>query len=369
MQRRSHYPHSLPLIIPALFWLFISLTACEREEVPTVQPSESSVAPPEPVELVPEYPTYSKFPGHFSESSLEPWKEAVPDIREVRITSGMDGSPQPALFYDPPTREPRPLLVTLHSWSSDYLQAISIPYAVWALRNEWVFIHPDYRGAYNRPEATASEPAVQDIVDAVAYAKAHAEVDTARVYLVGFSGGAMTALVMAGRYPELWTAVAAWVPVYDLVDWYPYVTQYPERHYEEHIEASCGGAPLPGTEAAEECRRRSPSTYLANARGKDVEVFIATGIDDDYVPPDHSLRAFNLLADPEDRFSPEIMADIVKNRRIPPALAGDYTDSLYAAAGTPLLYSRSSGNAVLNIFESGHDVVYNAGLAWLSRQR
>ncbi|WP_394367509.1 hypothetical protein [Legionella israelensis] len=30
----------------------------------------------------------------------------------------------------------------------------------------------------------------------------------------------MMTLNMVGRYPELWTAAVAWVPVYHLVAWY-----------------------------------------------------------------------------------------------------------------------------------------------------
>ncbi|MHB9027623.1 MAG: alpha/beta hydrolase family protein [Candidatus Latescibacterota bacterium] len=359
----------LPWMLPVVLWCSLALAAGCNEREDAVEERKQPAPAPEAVKLMPEYTTYSKFPGHFSDASLEPWKKVSPDIEDIRITSTADGTPQPALFYDPPTEEPRPLLVALHSWSSGYLQAVSIPYAVWAVRNEWVMIHPDYRGINNNPDATASDLAVQDIVDAVEYAKLHAEVDATRIYLIGFSGGALTALVMVGRHPELWTAVAAWVPVYSLVEWYPYVLKYPDRNYKAHIEASCGGVPRPGSKAEESCTRRSPSAWLANARNRGLSVFLATGIDDDYVPPDHSLKAFNLLADPGDRFPQKIMDNLVTSRRIPDSLRGTYSDSLYTAAGAPLLFERRSGNATLAIFKGGHDVVYNAGLLWLSRQR
>ncbi len=150
-------------------------------------------------------------------AKMEAWRQEVPEIREVRIPSTADGAEQPALFCDSGSDRPRPLLVVLHSWTADYRQQFSIPYGAWAVANDWVLIHPDYRGQFDRPEATLSELAVSDVVDALRWAREHATIDPDRIYLAGFSGGASAALTMVGRYPELWTAAVAWVPVYDLV--------------------------------------------------------------------------------------------------------------------------------------------------------
>ena len=116
-----------------------------------------------------------------------------------------------------------------------------MPYAIWAKRYDWAFIQPNYRGAFDNPEAMASDMAVQDIIDAVNFAKGDANIDASRIYLVGSSGGAMTALVAASRRPDIWAGVAAWVPVFDLVDWYKFTTQYPERYYLGNVECACGG--------------------------------------------------------------------------------------------------------------------------------
>lgn len=296
------------------------------------------------------------------------WERAVPQVRTVRIESSSDGTRQPALFYDSGSSRDKPLLLVLHSWSADYRQHFSIPYGVWAVRNDWVFIHPDYRGPFTNPQATASEYAVQDVVDAVVYAREHARVDTSRIYVAGFSGGAMMTLIMAGRYPELWAGAVAWVPVYDLVTWY-FTTKGSRHDYSGHIARSCGGAPREGTRAREECRRRSPSTYLENARGTKVGVYIAAGIHDTFVPPGHALRAFNDLADPRDRLADEDIEYINTNHRLPPHLSGSFVDPLYADAGIELLWERRSANATLKIYDGKHDVIYNAGLDWLSRQR
>lgn len=295
------------------------------------------------------------------------WKKAVPGVKTVTIRSSADGAAQPALFYDSGSKRKKPLLLVLHSWSADYQQHFSIPYGVWAVRNDWVFIHPDYRGAFTNPTATASELAVQDILDALRYAKEHAAIDESRIYIAGFSGGGMATLIMAGRYPHLWTAAVAWVPVYDLAAWY-LTTRKSAHDYSKYIESSCGGPPLPGADAEKECLKRSPRSYLHNARGK-VPVYIATGISDPFVPPDHALKAFNDLAAAEDRLSEADIEYIARRHRLPSSLSGTFRDRLYADAGVELLFERRSGEVTLKIFKGGHDVVYNAGLHWLSQQR
>ena len=134
-------------------------------------------------------------------------------MQTIAFVSSADGSEQPAAFYHSGAPGVKPLLVALHTWSYDYDQEMNIPYAEWCIAHDWILIAPSFRGPNNRPEATGSELAVQDVLDAAAYAEAHAPVDPGRVYLVGVSGGGHMALLMAGRAPDRWTAVSAWVPI------------------------------------------------------------------------------------------------------------------------------------------------------------
>lgn len=319
---------------------------------------------------VDEYPTFSAVAaGPLNDlPEREAWRRVVPEVREIHIRSSKDGSEQPALFFSPDDSEPRPLLVVLHSWSVNYLDPTSAPYALWAKRNGWAFIHPDYRGRFDNPKATGSELAVRDVLDAVEYARANARIDPSRIYLAGYSGGAMMALTMAGRYPELWAGVVAWVPVFDLVQWHRETRRkYPR--YAREIRQSCGGRPVPGSKAERECRRRSPRTYLEQARRARVPVYIAAGINDPFVSPRHSIAAFNLLADEGDRFSDDQLERLASERTVPPEIDGAFEDPIFDAAGTPLLLQRSSGSAVLQLFRGRHDVIYNAGLLWLAGQR
>ncbi len=318
----------------------------------------------------PAFTTASRFPGGEGAAGLGAWKQNVPAIEAVTVRSSADGAEQRAMFYDSGASTKRPLLVVLHSWSTDWRQNIGIPYAMFAAQNDWIFVHPDFRGPYLRPEAAASDLAVQDILDAIAYAKKRGNVDASRIYLAGFSGGGMTALAMAGRHPDLWAGVVAWAPVYDIPDWYVYNKKnFPNRHYARFIEGVCGGAPKPGTHAFRECLRRSPSALLARAKQAGVPVYVATGIRDDIVPPRHAIAAFNDLADPADRLGDEVLGALLAPPGLKRVSATAVDGDLYARAGAPSRLERSSGGATLVLFEGGHDVVFDAGLAWLRDKR
>jgi len=344
--------HPAADFLSAAFLIFISV----------ISPSPRGVRA-EPVKLPEFFTSFSDFPSFAS------WEKTVPQVKTVRIRSSADGSMQPALFYDSGSGSPKPLLVALHSWSRDYRQKTSIPYGLWCVENDWVFIHPDYRGVFDNPDATNSEPALRDVLDAVDYAKKNARIDDSRIYLIGFSGGAMTALIMAGRHPEVWTAVSAWVPIFNLPDWYRYnAAKFPDRHYAKHIISAFGGIPAAGSAAEKECNRRSPSSYLKNAKGRRLRIYIGHGIEDDYAPPGNAFETFNELADPADRIHRKDIESIDRTGKLPPHLSGAFEDPMYLKAGKPLLFRKTSGNATLSLFKGGHDVLYNVALYWLSQQ-
>ncbi len=324
------------------------------------------------IHFVPEYISFkqvAELPLH-NLPKMEAWQKAVPKVVEISIPRNNNEPDQPALWYHSGTKTKKPLFLVLHSWSADYLQHYGIPYGAFAEKNDWIFIHPNYRGKFDNPEATGSEKAIQDVLAALEYAKEHAPVDNDRIYLAGFSGGAMMSLILAGRYPEKFTAALVWVPVYDLNDWYDTVIQSQYNYtayYRNDIEVSCGGKPDKDDKAMEECRKRSPSAYLANARGKGVQVFISGGIQDHFVPPSHAIRAFNDLADDKDKISETDYKALDETKSLSDGLKGyEENNRFFDEAELPVIFKRKSGNATIVLFDGGHDIVYNAGFHWLS---
>jgi len=292
-----------------------------------------------------------------------PWPEQV---KAVEYKSSADASMQKAMFYAPSGKKKVPLVVTLHTWSGDYTQPNTVP-AKWAVSKDWAFIHPDFRGANWTPQAMGSELVVQDIIDAVEYAKGQADIDSDRIYLLGGSGGGYASLLMAGRAPQIWAAVSSWCPISDLRKWHGECKKIKMGYY-QHIEKSVGD-PEKDAKAAGECAKRSAITYLSKANG--IAVDIATGIHDGHsgnsVPVSHALEAFNALANPEDRISDADIRCFVEKESVPPHLAMKKKEFVPTTENI-IHFSRTSGNVRITIFEGGHNILYNPGLNWLEQQ-
>lgn len=290
----------------------------------------------------------------------------------VDVKSSLDGEIQKVIFWKPEEPEAdkpvaRPLLVFLHSWSGGFEQGL--PWIEQARKRGWILVAPDFRGPNNRPEACASDLAAQDILDAVNHARHNARIDDLRIYLVGGSGGGHMALVMAGRAPQLWAGVSAWVPISDLAAWHE-ESLTRKNNYAKMLEASCGGAPGPLT--MQEYRKRSPLFHLAAA--KHVPLDINAGIHDGHtgsVPVSHTLHAFNALATaaklPE-KIIPDAQIDfMVREQKIPAEIAGEREDD--PERQKAVLFRRTAGSTRVTIFEGGHDSESDAAVAWLARQR
>jgi hypothetical protein len=294
-------------------------------------------------------------------ASVPGWQ---PEVAETLYPSTADQSQQPTLFYWPKSETPVPLLVALHTWSNDYRQP-EPAYAEWCIKKNWAFIHPNFRGPNNRPEACGSELAVADILSAVEWAKTSTKIDTDRIYLIGVSGGGYGSMLLAGRAPTIWAGISAWAGIFDLADWFR--ERQPDR-YANAIANACGGTPGTDPNIDGQYRIRSASHWLQKAAN--VPVDIQTGIHDGHrgsVPISHSLKAFNALASPADQLTPDFIADITRTPQIPESLRHSPADPLYPKH--PVLFRRTSGNTRITLFEGGHEIVHHAGLAWLEKQR
>src|SRR5690606_2903575 len=121
--------------------------------------------------------------------------------------------------------------------------------------------------------------------------------DTERIYLAGESGGGHMAMMMAGRYPERWSAVSSWVGLSDLAAWYHQSVVRGTR-YVGALEAVTGGKPGESAEVAEQYRLRSPITWLEAVGDLPIEINagIHDGHDGNTVPVSQSLHAYNAIA-------------------------------------------------------------------------
>jgi poly(3-hydroxybutyrate) depolymerase len=296
--------------------------------------------------------------------------EPAPEQRlEVRIPRA-DGSEQPAFVMLPRGLDDskRPLLVSLHSWSSDYKQRREDLEPL-ALAEGWIYLFPNFRGRNDNPEACGSELAQQDILDAVDWAQKTYPVDESRIYLTGASGGGHMTLLMAAKHPEVWAAASVWVGISDLTAWH---TRHADANYGAMLRACTGGAPGSGEKVDEEYRKRSPLPWMAGA--KDVPLDIAAGIRDGHegsVPIRHSLDAFNAVAAAVGG-EPVREEEILELSASPTARLSNprsWDQEEDPALGREIHLRRTAGKARVTIFEGGHEGIGLAAIDWLRRFR
>ncbi|MCZ6671788.1 MAG: prolyl oligopeptidase family serine peptidase [Verrucomicrobia bacterium] len=292
-------------------------------------------------------------------------------IKETYYPSSADNSEQPSLVYAPKKVEgKRPLLVALHTWSSDFQQEGGQPlFGDWCIQNDWFMIHPNFRGKNRTPKALGSDLAVADIVSAVEYMKANYPIDEDRIYLCGVSGGGHMSLLMAGRHPEIWAGVSAWCGMTDIQAWWEEKLEDGPERYAKEIEKACGGKPDKDPKVAEQYRLRSPLTYLSKAGT--VNLDINDGIDDgrkgNSVPFTHALYAFNRVVAGTDALSQEDIDYLYKTRKIPEHLQSTIKEPVYGRKYP--IFRKSTDTCRVTLFKGGHEIIHEAALNWLNLQR
>ena len=206
------------------------------------------------------------------------------DYIEILVKSTVDGSMQPSLFFENNGGK-KPLLVGLHTWSYDRFNQVA-NFSPLAEEYGFHLLLPNFRGPNlasnpNCTEACGSLKAKQDIKDAIDYCIENYDIDTENIFLLGGSGGGHMSLLMAGFCPEVFKAVAAFVPITDIEKW-----NKENQKYSPHILACCG-------ENAEEMAFRSPISYIDNIAKANVKIF--HGKYDPVVPYTHSLNIYNKI--------------------------------------------------------------------------
>ena len=110
----------------------------------------------------------------------------------VEIKSGIDENVQKAYFYTSKSNKPKPLIVSLHTWSGSYSQKDDL--AKVCQEKDLNYIHPDFRGANWTKNACCSELAMNDIDEAITFAIDNSNVDTSKIFVIGVSGGGYATL-------------------------------------------------------------------------------------------------------------------------------------------------------------------------------
>ena len=282
-----------------------------------------------------------------------------PGRHRVEVRSTADSTFQPSMLAIPTAPAPangrRPLAVMLHTWSFDLEQRDSTVETEATARG-WLLLSPNFRGRSDTPFACGSDLAQQDILDAVAWVRAHYAVDSTRIYLLGRSGGGFMTMMMASRYPAQWAAASAWVGISDLAAWNG---EHPKDAYGRMMRACFGGAPGESATITAAYATRAPLRYLHPTLR--VPLDLAAGVHDTVVSPRHTLKAFQAIA-------PGSLSDA----EIDAMMRGEY--GVPAPAADPSLVRkihvrRTAGASRVTLFEGEHEWISRAAIAWLAAQQ
>ena len=298
----------------------------------------------------------------WDKTSKSNWNAA---FQNVDITSTADGKIQKAFLYASKSQKPKPLIVSLHTWSGDYTQ--EDPLAPEVLARDWNYIHPDFRGANKTPESMGSQLVIADIEDAIQFALKHTHADPEDVHIVGVSGGGLATLVayMNLKFPV--KSFSAWAPISDLVAWYWESVGRKQKYAADIISALSTDTVLNTNEAL----RRSPLMQkFPQGLRKGARLLIYEGIHDGYtgsVPITHSINMYNrLLAElkypglgldevmlkavsDQDLVSEKEIIDLLTKRINPDS------DKMKTLFGRPIYLFREFENIQLTIFEGSHE--------------
>jgi len=277
------------------------------------------------------------------------------EFQLVQIRSSVDNAVQNAWYHQSKKNNPQPLVISLHTWSGDYNQ--EDPLAKEVLLRDWNYIHPDFRGPNNNPNACGSPLVIADLEDAIQYAVKNGNVDSNDVHIIGVSGGGYAAMLayMKIKYPV--KSFNAWVGISDLSNWY-WEQKGRNAKYATDIEQV---AMKDGVMNWQELDSRSPIKLSFPAEKRKNSILnIYAGVHDGYtgsVPISHSILFYNKIASAlfpgikENLIDDSTIISLITKRRNPNA------DTSVKLSGRTLQLLKQLPNLSLSIFEGGHEML------------
>lgn len=287
----------------------------------------------------------------FDNASGSVWEKG---FEEVGIVSPVDGHIQKAYFYRSRSDHPRPLVLSLHTWSGDYTQAD--PLAELCRQKDLNYIHPDFRGPNNTVQACCSDLAMSDLEEAIDYAFEHAGIKPSGTYVIGVSGGGYASICMLMKSKHRIENFSAWVPISDLAAWYRESSIRKNKYAGDVLK--CTGS-RDGQLDLNNARQRSPLYWDSPVEKlKETGVIIHAGVYDGIqgsVPITQSINFYNKLlkdlevTDPKSIVTKEETLYLLEHR----APLGDYG----TISGRKICLKKQTGKIRLIIFEGNHEML------------
>ena len=178
---------------------------------------------------------------------------------------------------------PGPILVNTHGWHGGIprFQALHEAHTC----PPYLYVEVDMRGrTYSSGSADANGYELVDVADAIAVVRnlyADWITDGEIVFFEGSSGGGGNALALAGKFPDLFSAITAKCPISDYAAWYDGDQR---GEFRDELTPWLGGAPRDRETAY---RSRSGLELVANVQ---TPLLLIHGETDERVPSTHSRR-------------------------------------------------------------------------------
>lgn len=286
--------------------------------------------------------------------------------KKVEIISSVDRKKQSAYFYKSKGDKPRPLIISLHTWSNGFDRQDALSWQ--CIDKNYNYIHPDFRGPNKTYEACGSPLVISDIDDAIGYAIKNGNVDLNNIHIIGGSGGGYATLIayMNTKYDV--KSFRSWTPISNLVDWFE-ESKVRKEKYSKHIAMATTGFKFendPYYIDVEEAKKRSPifmSTPVSQR--KNSKLYIYTGVHDGYtgsVPITHSINFYNKLVKDFDKSEVEALIpdkDIIELLTYR-GFSGSNKDSI---GGRVIHYKKKYKEYFqIILFEGGHEMIENIAL-------
>ncbi len=276
------------------------------------------------------------------------------DFKRVEIPSAVDGKIQMAYLYGSKASGPAPLIVNLHTWSGDFTQ--EDPLSELCRSRDLNYIHPDFRGVNNTINACCSDLAISDIDESIRYAIENANVDTSRIYVIGYSGGGYAALAAFMKSTHRIRKFSAWVPISDLIAWYEESSIRGNKYAGDILDCTGSQDSMLNMDIA---RQRSPIFWETPSGKLDhSNLYIYTGIYDGIqgsVPITQAINFYNkVLSDLSVNDPSKFVSDHEK------LLLLEYRKSLGnfgKIAEREVILKKEYQNIKLLIFEGNHEIL------------
>lgn len=287
-------------------------------------------------------------------------------LKKDSIKSGLDGNYQVIYYYRSSDKNPKPLIVQLHSWSYPADSLKTMKFDVEATSKDFNYIFPNFRGVNNHTKACCSEYVISDIDEAIDWAIMNMKVDKKQIYIVGVSGGGYATLAMYMKSRHNIKAFSSWVPISDLEKWYLESVERKNKYFCEIIKCTNETESFDATKA----RERSPiywTTPINKRKNSTLQIF--AGIHDGHngpVPISHSINFYNKLlsdigiSDSSKYVSAKDLREMINQQTFA-------TSSKLTIGDRPIYYQKQTNLLMLTIFEGGHEMLSKEVLGYIDQ--